>query len=102
MRHILIDWLVDVHYKYRLAFDALHLAICILDRYLSTKTCLRKSFQLAGIVAMLIASKYSSSRFSMDLEDCVYITDRAYNGEDVTRMECDMLRALDYRIACPV
>lgn len=35
MRTILIDWLVDVHYKYKMVPETLYLTVSIIDRYLS-------------------------------------------------------------------
>lgn len=58
MRAILIDWLIQVHHKFELSPETLYLTINIVDRYLATKTTLRKELQLLGISAMLIASKY--------------------------------------------
>ena len=52
MRKILIDWLVEVHMKYRLRMETLHLAVNIIDRYLSKAPVVRKYLQLVGIVAM--------------------------------------------------
>ena len=34
MRGILIDWLVEVHYKFRLLPETLYLTVNIIDRYL--------------------------------------------------------------------
>ena len=34
MRAILIDWLVDVHYRFNLIPDTLYLTIYIIDAYL--------------------------------------------------------------------
>jgi len=37
MREILIDWLIDVHIKFKLMEDTLFIAINIIDRYLEIK-----------------------------------------------------------------
>jgi len=37
MREILIDWLIDVHMKFKLKEDTLFIAINIIDRYLEIK-----------------------------------------------------------------
>src|SRR5690606_17026459 len=58
MRAILIDWLVDVHLKFKLLPDTLFLTVNIIDRYLETTQVSRQKFQLIGVTAMLIASKY--------------------------------------------
>lgn len=58
MRAILTDWLVDVHRKFELMPETLYLTIYIVDQYLSLQPVPRREFQLVGIAAMLIASKY--------------------------------------------
>lgn len=37
MREILIDWLIDVHMKFKLMEDTLFITINIIDRYLEIK-----------------------------------------------------------------
>lgn len=58
MRTILVDWLIEVHNKFKLMPETLYLTVNILDRYLSMKTVNRRELQLVGISSMLIACKY--------------------------------------------
>ena len=46
MRAILIDWLVEVHQKFKLLPDTLFLTINIIDRFLQKKSVTRKNLQL--------------------------------------------------------
>ena len=78
MRTILIDWLVDVHKKFKLRSETLFLSINILDRFLEKKEILRSELQLAGVCSMFIASKYEEI-ISPEISDFAYITDKAYN-----------------------
>ena len=58
MRHILIDWLVDVHVKFRLVPATLYLCVHLIDRFCSSNKVMRKRLQLVGITALLLACKY--------------------------------------------
>lgn len=58
MRTILVNWLIEVHNKFKLMPETLYLTVNILDRYLSMKTVNRRELQLVGISSMLIACKY--------------------------------------------
>ncbi|RWV94276.1 hypothetical protein GW17_00043194 [Ensete ventricosum] len=58
MRAILADWLIEVHHKFELMPETLYLTFYIIDRYLSMGVVLRREFQLVGMSAMIIASKY--------------------------------------------
>jgi hypothetical protein len=58
MRAILIDWLIDVHLKFKLLPETLYITVGIIDRYLSLHTVARSKLQLVGITALFVASKY--------------------------------------------
>ena len=57
MRAILVDWLVEVHMKFRLMPETLYLSVNIIDRYLSKVQVERKKLQLVGVTALLVACK---------------------------------------------
>jgi len=100
MRAILIDWLAEVHAKYRLRHETLFLTVNIIDRYLSVRPILRKKLQLLGVVAMFIAAKYEEID-PPKVREFSYITDHTCSKEEIVTMECDVLVALDYQIAVP-
>jgi len=58
MRAILIDWLVEVHLKFKLVPETLYLTVSLIDKYLEKVVVNREKLQLVGVTAMLIASKY--------------------------------------------
>lgn len=79
MRAILVDWLVDVHYKYGLLPQTLHIAVLLIDQYLEKNLSVkRQRLQLVGVAAMFIASKYEEI-YPPEAEDFVKITDNAYS-----------------------
>ena len=46
MRAILVDWLVDVHLKFKLMPETLFLTTNLIDRFLEAKQVTRKHLQL--------------------------------------------------------
>lgn len=100
MRTILVDWLVEVHMKYRLFPETLHLTINLIDRFLTRTPVMRKRLQLVGVTAMFIASKFEEIN-PPQLHDFAYITDNAYSKEDILIMECSMLTTLSFQIMVP-
>jgi cyclin B len=100
MRAILIDWLVEVHMKYRLRTETLFLTVNLIDRYLSCAQITRKKLQLVGVAAMFIAAKFEEIS-PPALQDFVYITDNAYTKEELLLMECAMLTTLKFKIVVP-
>jgi len=100
MRAILVDWLVEVHHRFKLQPFTLWLCVNILDRYLMKMPTNRNKLQLVGVSALLIACKYEEI-YPPEVRDCVYITDYAYEREEVLVMESQILVALDYQIFVP-
>lgn len=100
MRGILIDWILEVHHKFKLQPLTLWLTVNILDRYLDVVQVRRTKLQLVGVTALLIASKYEDV-FAPEIKDCVYITDYAYKKEEVFAMETSILSTLNYEIFVP-
>jgi cyclin B len=83
MRSILVDWLIEVHLKFKLVPETLYLTINLIDRYLQLKEVSRPKLQLVGVTSLLIASKYEEI-YPPELRDLVYICDRAYTRSDVS------------------
>ncbi len=100
MRAILIDWLVEVHLKFKLMPETMYLTVNIIDRYLEKKQVIRQKLQLVGVTAMLLASKYEEI-YAPEVRDFVYITDKAYTKEQILAMEASMLNTLEFRITVP-
>lgn len=93
MRSILIDWLVEVHLKFKLVPESLYLTVNLIDRYLEREQVHRSKLQLLGVTAMLIACKYEEI-YPPIVKDFVYITDNAYTKEEILEQERIMLVCL--------
>ncbi|KAK9820270.1 hypothetical protein WJX72_008376 [[Myrmecia] bisecta] len=100
MRAILVDWLVEVHLKFKLMPETLFLTTNLIDRFLELKPVTRKNLQLVGVTAMLIASKYEEI-WAPEVRDFVYISDRAYTREQILCMEKLMLNTLRFNLTVP-
>jgi hypothetical protein len=55
MRAILVDWLIEVHFKFKLLPETLFITVNLIDRYLEQKQIARQKLQLLGVTAMWIA-----------------------------------------------
>jgi len=101
MRAILVDWLVDVHYSYRLSLATLYLAMNLIDRFLeASPEVARKDFQLVGTTALWIASKYEEIR-PLEIKQLVEVCDCCYTKRQIFAKENDMLNTLNYRLCVP-
>eukprot|EP00026_Physarum_polycephalum_P008177 Phypoly_transcript_08256.p1 GENE.Phypoly_transcript_08256~~Phypoly_transcript_08256.p1 ORF type:complete len:445 (+),score=82.88 Phypoly_transcript_08256:70-1404(+) len=98
MRAILVDWMVEVHVKFKLLTETMFLSVNLVDRFLAIKPITRTKLQLVGITAMLLASKYEEI-YSPELRDFIHIADKAYTREEILRMERLMLTTLDFNLS---
>ncbi|CAC21469.1 G1/S-specific B-type cyclin Cig2 [Schizosaccharomyces pombe] len=100
MREILNEWLVEIHSNFCLMPETLYLAVNIIDRFLSRRSCSLSKFQLTGITALLIASKYEEV-MCPSIQNFVYMTDGAFTVEDVCVAERYMLNVLNFDLSYP-
>ncbi|KAI3921987.1 hypothetical protein MKX01_005676 [Papaver californicum] len=100
MRGILIDWLIEVHYKFELMEETLYLTVNLIDRFLERQTVLRKKLQLVGVTAMLLACKYEEVSVPV-VEDLILISDKAYTRKEVLDMEKSMVNTLQFNMSVP-
>jgi len=100
MRVVLVDWLIDVHRKFKLCRATYFLAINMVDRYLSAKTTKRSKLQLLGCTCLWIASKYHEI-YAPEMDDFVYISDNAFSSSMLTEMEVDVLKTLEFELTVP-
>ena len=100
MRSILVDWIIDVHFKFGFTDETLFMTISIIDRYLTISQITRTNFQLLGITALMIATKHEEIDLPK-IDDFIYITDNAYVKNDVVKMENDVLSKLNFSFLYP-
>ena len=100
MRGILVDWLVEVHSKYRLLPETLFLAVNIIDRFLSAKHVPLEKLQLCGITAMFIASKYEEV-LAPHISHFRDLADDSITEQEILTAERHMLATLKYDLSYP-
>ncbi|CAI0382147.1 unnamed protein product [Linum tenue] len=100
MRGILIDWLIEVHYKFELMEETLYLTVNLIDRFLAVHSVVRKKLQLVGVTAMLLACKYEEVSVPV-VDDLILISDKAYSRKEVLDMEKLIVNALQFNMSVP-
>lgn len=100
MRGILVDWLLEVHTRFRLLPETLFLAVNIIDRFLSRKIVQLDRLQLVGVTAMFIASKYEEV-LSPHVQNFRHVADDGFTEEEILSAERFVLSALDYDLSFP-
>lgn len=100
MRGILVDWLLEVHTRFRLLPETLFLAVNIIDRFLSTKIVQLDRLQLVGVTAMFIASKYEEV-LSPHVQNFIHVADDGFTEDEILSAERFVLTALNYDLSYP-
>ena len=100
MRGILIDWLIEVHFKFGFTDETLYMTVSIIDRYLSNNPITKKNLQLLGITSLFISCKHEEIDVPK-INDFTYITNNAYDKNEVIQMEDDILKFLKFNLLYP-
>ncbi|POM71383.1 Cyclin-like protein [Phytophthora palmivora] len=100
MRAVLVDWLVEVHQRFELEAQTLFLTVNYIDRYLAQAPVKSQRFQLVGVAALLIASKFEEI-YPCDMDDLLYICERSYTKTDLIDCERDLLNVFKFNLAVP-
>ncbi|ONH65118.1 G2/mitotic-specific cyclin CLB2 [Cyberlindnera fabianii] len=100
MRSILVDWIVEVHLRFRLLPETLFLAINIMDRFMSKETVQVDKLQLLATGSLFIAAKYEEV-YSPSVKNYSYVTDGGYTEEDILNAERYILQVLEFDLSYP-
>lgn len=101
MRAILIDWLVQVHYKLELSLETLWLTVNLLDRYLSNNVIGRGNLQLVGVACMFIAAKYEERDGYPGCKIFERMCVSTYTCKQILNMEVSILVDLNFNLTVP-
>lgn len=100
MRGILVDWLIEVHTRFRLLPETLFLAVNIIDRFLSAEVVALDRLQLVGVTAMFIASKYEEI-LSPHVANFSHVADETFSDKEILDAERHILATLEYNMSYP-
>ena len=95
IRSTLIDWIIQIHYNFKLLPESLYLTVNIIDRYFAQNQVKKGEVQLIGVSSMLIATKYEEI-YPPLLKDFVFITDNSCSADQILEMEKKILFSLDF------
>eukprot|EP00004_Rigifila_ramosa_P025852 TRINITY_DN7833_c0_g7_i1.p1 TRINITY_DN7833_c0_g7~~TRINITY_DN7833_c0_g7_i1.p1 ORF type:complete len:463 (+),score=128.67 TRINITY_DN7833_c0_g7_i1:32-1390(+) len=97
-RCVLVDWLSEVHAKFKLHQETLFLAISYLDRFLECSATQRKHLQLVGCSTLLLACKMEEI-FCPEMKEFVYLSEEAFSENQMVFMETLVLERLQFNLA---
>jgi hypothetical protein len=96
----LIEWIIDVHRKFRLVPESLYVTVFLLDKYMSKKQITKTQLQLLGVTTLWIAAKYEEI-YPPELNDFLSVSENKFSSKEVIEMEKDILSTLNFMITVP-
>jgi len=99
-RAFLIEWIIDVHRKFRLKPETLYVTVYVIDRFLSLKQIKKSQLHILGVTALLISTKYEEI-YPPELKDLLTVSENKFTKKTVLEMELDILQTLQFGLTCP-
>jgi G2/mitotic-specific cyclin 3/4 len=102
MRSVLLDWVVQVHDRFKLLPETLFLTVNCIDRFLSCKSVALEKLQLVGATAIIVAAKYEEKECCCpSFSEMVFMVDGGYTEDDILKAERFMLTMLQFELGSP-
>lgn len=100
MRGILLDWLVQVHARFRLLPETLFLCVNIIDRFLSARVVSLAKLQLVGITCLFVSSKVEEI-VAPSVSHFLHCADSSYTESEILLAERYVLKTIDWNLSYP-
>ena len=102
MRPCLVDFLVEIHFTFRLRPETLYLTLNIIDRYVSRRIVYVKHYQLVGCAALWIAAKFEDAKERVPtVQDLTQICRETYDESAFIQMEGHVLATIQWTLGHP-
>lgn len=102
MRPCLVDFIVEVHFTFRLRPETLYLTLNIIDRYVSRRIVYIKHYQLVGCAALWIAAKFEDAKERVPtVQDLVQMCHDEYEESAFIQMEGHILSTIQWTLGHP-
>ena len=97
-REILVNWLILIQVELGLLPETLQCSVSLVDRFMAnTRQLVISEFQLVGVTAMLIASKFHEIR-SPTISDFLQLTEDSFSRAAMLEMETRVLKTVDFAV----
>lgn len=95
MRTIVVDWMIEVHRKFKMQTETLYTAVHIMDLYLTEKDLDKSNYQRLASAALLMASK-CHERTVPRIEDLVYFAGTSFTADALRKMESTVFECVNW------
>ena len=99
-REIVVRWLIQLNYHFKLTSDTLYNAVSFFDIYISKCPIKLSELQLYAAVCYWMSAKVDT-RCQPSVEDFNKISNEHFTVEQFSKAEVEVFRALNYRLSYP-
>lgn len=92
----LIDWLSELHYKYKMFPETIFTIVTLVDRYLSAKEVRLSELQLIGAAALFIAAKFEETYQVPQIKHLLSACAGQYTNVQLLNMEAEMVNLFGF------
>lgn len=96
-RHMLVEWIFDFMREFRQSQETVHLAINLMDRYLSVKIVNKADLQRLAVTCCFTASKVTTGD-AINLGEMVSLFAGKFRRDDIKRLELQVTEALGWHL----
>ncbi|KLO17640.1 hypothetical protein SCHPADRAFT_152778 [Schizopora paradoxa] len=96
----LIDWLIQLHSRFRLMPETLYLAINLVDRFLSYRYSSLAKLQLVGVTCMFISAKVEET-LAPSVSNFIYAVESSYTEHHIIKAESYILKTINWNLSYP-
>jgi cyclin B len=94
----LIDWLSELHYKYKMFPETIFTVVSLVDQYLSAKEIPLSELQLVGVAALYIAAKFEETYQVPQAKQLVSCCAGQYTTAQILDKEADIIKELNFEL----
>ncbi len=95
-----MEWIIDVHRKFRLMPETLYVTVYIVDKFMSLQHIKKAELHLLGVTALLISTKYEEI-YPPELKDLLNVSENKFTRQEVMKMETKILSLLEFSFMYP-
>ena len=99
-REIVVRWLIQLNYHFKLTSDTLYNAVTFFDIYISKCQIKLQELQLYAAVCYWMSAKVDT-RCQPSVEEFNKISNESFTVEQFSKAEVDVFRALNYKMSYP-
>lgn len=92
----LLDWLSELHYKYKMFPETIFTIAALVDQYLAVKDVPLNELQLVGVAALYIAAKFEETYQVPQAKQLVSCCAGQYSITQILEKEADIIKELNF------